>query len=201
MLFHGKKPKPAVVRLEHWEYIHAHDIGIKRAAANWGVPDSLAMADKSRQQPNRLANPGATICELAVAKYLNQYWSGSIWPRKEHDIHKVKADVGKNVEVRQTLVEGGNWIVVRKSGNFIPNAVVFSAHINYDKDIEGRIVEICGWIPQDIGWRDGVAKPSYDLENDTVRLFPLSEARAPHDYFLHNLELLAETACGQELQC
>jgi hypothetical protein len=173
---------PVTVILEPWEYIHAHDVGIKRSAANWGVKDSAAMKDKARQQPNRIANVAATLCEMAVAKYLNQYWSGSVWYRQEHNARRKTPDVGKNVEVRRMRAERGNWLVVRESGNDIPGATVWAAHVNTD-DIESRTIEIYGWIPQVIGWEDGMPGASYD-EDGVVRLYPINQSYRPEEYFL-----------------
>ena len=61
------------IELEPWEYEHASQVGIRRYAENWGKADAKHY-DHFRMEDNRTAQVAAAVCELAVAKAINQYW-------------------------------------------------------------------------------------------------------------------------------
>jgi hypothetical protein len=92
-------------------------------------------------QEDRLAQPAAAICELAVAKYTGKYWHGGVWCRGDHSKYKNLADVGDDIEVRR--VRTGNAVKVRKKD---AGKIVWGARV---ADDEYRTVEILGYIPAD----------------------------------------------------
>lgn len=182
--------KHVVVDIAPWEYERASDVGIKRYTQRWHSQDAAHYKDKSRQEDNRTANVAAAMCELAVAKYLNQYWHGHVWHASEHYRYKLYPDVGKNIEVKRIRIEGGNWVPVRESGNDVDGLVVWAAHADPP---EFRRVEIYGWIPQETGWKSGKPGASYD-DDDTVRLFPISNLNAPDEYIIKHIAEALELA-------
>lgn len=93
--------EPVIIKLEAWEYEHACDVGIRRYTANWDKQDAPHYQDKTRQEDNRTAQVASAVCELAVAKHTNRYWSGHVWHASEHNKYRHIADVGANIEVRR----------------------------------------------------------------------------------------------------
>lgn len=182
--------KHVTVIIDPWEYERANDVGIRRYTQRWNSQDAPHYQDKSRQEENRTANVAAAICELAVAKYLNQYWHGHIWHESEHDNYKLYPDVGQNIEVKRIRVENGYWVPVRKSGNKIPGLVVWAAHA---EPPEFREVEIYGWVPQETGWANGIPGASYD-KKDEVRLYPLRDLCLPEEYIIKHIAESLELA-------
>lgn len=142
-----------IVTLESWEYIHAHDIGIKRAVANWNVPDKKSYT-QGNNQPEIIASPVACISELAVAKATNKYWVGGVWDNRDHGKFKALPDVAPNIEVRRVR-ERNNPIALWKSG--VGKGLILAA--TYPIPPEYRQVEILGFIPYDIAWEK--ARESY----------------------------------------
>jgi hypothetical protein len=129
-----------IIELHPWEYERAFAVGIGRFTANWGVDDA-SYYDRSRMQEDRLAQPAAAICELAVAKYTGKYWHGGVWCRGDHSKYKHLADVGDDIEVRR--VRTGNAVKVRKKD---AGKIVWGARV---VDDEYRTVEILGYIAAD----------------------------------------------------
>ena len=148
-----------VVPLTAWEYEHACDVGIRRYTANWGVPDAPHYSNKALQEDNRTAQVAAAVCELAVAKYTNRYWSGHVWHRSEHQVYRAIPDVGRNIEVRR--IRTSNGAAVRKKQNGIVGLVLWVA-----KPImpELKAVELFGWKEQLEAWELGTPT-TYDPEN------------------------------------
>jgi hypothetical protein len=146
-----------VITLTPWEYQHASNIGIARFAANWESINAKHYKQE-RMQDDRTAQVAATICEIAVAKATNRYWSGSVWSAKDHQKYKSIADVGKNIEVRRS--RNNNTVAVRKH-QLGKNLVLFGA---YAIPEEFRQVEIWGWLNYDKAWELGYAS-EYDQEN------------------------------------
>lgn len=152
-------PTYTVVTLEPWEYEHACDVGIRRYTANWTKTDAPHYANKTLQEDNRTAQVASAICELAVAKHVNRYWSGHVWHHTEHNKYRDIADVGTNIEVRRLRTREA--AAVRRRQNSTPNLVLFVA-----KPVapEFREVHIYGYITQQEAWENG--EPSdYDPEN------------------------------------
>ena len=80
----------------------------------------------------------AALCELAVAKYLNQYWHASIWRAAAHRSHKHLPDVGDRIEVRRVRTAKG--VTVRKNDR---DKRVWGAKII---DPEFRRIQLLGYI-------------------------------------------------------
>jgi hypothetical protein len=125
----------AIVRLDPWEYEWAYRVGIGRCAANWESHDAKHYS-RDRMEEDRRASPASALCELAVAKLLNQYWSGSVWYRG-HAANKRRPDVGKNIEVRRVRSRPGPTIRRTDLGR-----LVYGCRITHP---EWREVEVLGY--------------------------------------------------------
>jgi hypothetical protein len=129
-----------IIHLTPWEYERCFAVGSGRFTANWDTPDA-AHYDRSLMEPDRNAQVAAAACELAVAKFTNQYWHASVWHRSDHGKYRGLADVGSDIEVRR--VRTGNAVKVRKKD---AGKVVWAARV---ADDEYRSVEILGFISAD----------------------------------------------------
>lgn len=158
------KVEPVVVKLESWEYTHASNVGMCRLAANWGKSDAKHY-DRSRMEDDRTAQVAAAICEMAVAKHTNRYWSGHIWHKTEHHKYKDVPDVGRNIEVRR--IRTGTSAAVRKH-QLGQGLVLWVARVVPPDFFE---VELYGWIRYDEAWEKGV--PS-KYAPDTTRVIDVS---------------------------
>ena len=138
-----------IITLEPWEYVHACNVGIARFAANWGKQDAPHYK-KELMEDDRTATVAAAICELAVAKAINEYWSASIWKGADHAKYKDLADVGTNIEVRRVRTQDGP--AVREKDLKKEGLIIFGV-IPAPKEF--REVEILGWIPAAEGWEKG----------------------------------------------
>jgi hypothetical protein len=138
-----------LIKLEPWEYEYASYIGIRRFTANWDKSDA-SYYDRSRMEDDRTAQVASAICELAVAKAMNQYWTASIWDESKHENNKFIPDVGINIEVRRVRTKSG--------------PAVRHKDLNRDLIIVGAIaiapefkeVEVLGWIRAEDGWNIGI---------------------------------------------
>jgi len=137
-----------LITFEPWEYEWASNVGVRRFTANWEKQDAKHY-DPSRMESNKTAQFAAALCELAVAKHINQYWSGSFWTADNHDQQKHKADVGRNIEVRRVRTK--NAVAVRKKQVGL-GLILFAA-----KAIEPEFkeVEILGYLDYDKAWELG----------------------------------------------
>jgi hypothetical protein len=126
-----------IVSLYPWEYERAFSVGIARFTANWGVGDAEHY-DRSRMEEDRNAQAAAAVCEVAVARYINEYWHGHVWNRSDHSKYKSLADVGENVEVRRVRTAPG--VAVRKTD---AGKIIWAAKI---VDPEYRTVELLGFV-------------------------------------------------------
>jgi hypothetical protein len=151
--------EPVLIELEPWEYEHACDVGIRRYTANWNKQDAPHYANKKLQEDNRTAQVASAVCELAVAKHINRYWSGHVWHATEHQKYRHIPDVGKNIEVRRLRTR--EEAAVRKHQNNIEKLILWVA-----KPVmpELRQVHLYGWITQQQGWENGTPA-NYDPEN------------------------------------
>jgi hypothetical protein len=149
-----------LITLEPWEYIHASNVGISRYAANWEKNDAPHYK-KELMEDNRTAQVAAAVCELAVAKATNRYWSGHVWTKETHNKYRNTADVGKNIEVRR--VRKGNTAAVRKH-QLNKGLILFVAQ---PQPPEFTQVEIWGWIDYDTAWE--LAEPAH-YAPETTRL-------------------------------
>ena len=139
-----------IIELEPYEYEYAYTIGIRRFIANWDKRDSSTYAEnKEKMEEDRNAQPAAAICELAVAKYLNQTWSGHIWRKQDHHKYKNIPDVGKNIEVRRVRTDKGPAIKLKDLNKGL---IIWGARL---LDKEYTKVELLGWIEADEGAKIG----------------------------------------------
>jgi hypothetical protein len=129
-----------VVHIMPWEYERCFAVGAGRFTANWGVPDAPHY-ERTAMEEDRNAQVAAAICELAVAKYVNQYWHAGVWHRTDHGKYKSIADVGSNIEVRR--VRTRDAVAVRKKDS---GKVVWGAKV---ADPEYRTVELLGYVSAD----------------------------------------------------
>jgi len=149
-----------IVTLEAWEYEMASLVGARRYTANWGK-DNAPWYDAERMEDDRTAQVAACVCELAVAKATNRYWSGHVWPASEHRRRRGTPDVGHNMEVRR--VRTSLHAAVRKH-QVGKGLVLFVAQAIPP---EFREVQVLGWIDMDEAWEKG--KPS-SYDSETTRL-------------------------------
>lgn len=129
-----------VVSLSPWEYEAAFRVGIARFTANWGRKDAPHYK-RDAMEEDRKAQAAAAICELAVAKYTNQYWHAHVWHHTEHWKYRNCPDVGDNIEVRRVRTLDG--VAIRRSDW---GKVVWAART---ADAEYRQVEILGFAEAD----------------------------------------------------
>jgi hypothetical protein len=156
-----------IIMLEPWEYVHACNVGIGRFAANWGKGDAVHYK-KELMEDDRTAQVASAICELAVAKATNRYWSGHVWSKEDHRKYKDVPDVGTNIEVRR--VRKGNTVAVRKH-QLGKGLVLFAAQPEAPEFIQ---VDIWGWIKYDEAWELG--EPAH-YAPETTRLLNRTHLR------------------------
>jgi len=144
------------VILEPWEYEHATLVGARRYTANWGKANA-PWYRAERMEDDRTAQVAAAICELAVARATNRYWSGHVWPASEHKARRDTPDVGTNIEVRRVRTSKSAAVRKHQVGKGL---VLFVA---YAVPPEFREVEILGSIGMDRAWELGEPS-SYDSE-------------------------------------
>lgn len=138
-----------VVRLEPYEYEWASHVGTRRYIENWHKKDA-AYYKKELMEDDRTAQVAACVCEIAVAKITNRYWSGHVWTAQQHDSYKDKIkDVGRNIEVRRVRTGDSAAVRARDVGKglvlFVAKAVM----------PELREVEVWGYIDYDQAWELG----------------------------------------------
>lgn len=160
-----------IVALEPFELEHAVSVGHRRHIANVAKQDAYHY-DKARMQDNVTANVAASACEMAVAKALNKYWSGSVWDSSQHDRYRREPDIPPDLEVRRVR-EPGNPLAVRRR-DVEAGRVMVSAYA--DEETNFAIVTINGWLDAETAWE--VGRPSsYDKENtrlvDQKLLYPI----------------------------
>jgi len=145
-----------IIELEPWEYEHAYQVGIRRYTENWGKADA-SYYNKSSMEEDRNAQAASAICELAVAKYTNQYWHGSVWDGRKHKKYKDMPDVGRNIEVRRVRTQSGPAVRDKDLGR---NLILWGAEL---VDAEYKKVKLLGWIPADEGYKIGIQKTGYKI--------------------------------------
>jgi hypothetical protein len=129
-----------IVELYPWEYERGFQVGIARFTANWGRADAPHY-DRSRMEEDRKAQAASVMCEIAVARYTNQYFHGHVWHYSERNKYRHLADVGRCLEVRRLRTATG--VPVRKSD---AGKIVWGARI---VDNEYRKVELLGCVEAD----------------------------------------------------
>lgn len=155
-----------IIELEPWEYEHAYAVGIRRFTENWGKRDSANYDDPKKKEEDRNAQAAAAICELAVAKYLNQYWSGHVWRKEDHDKYKNIPDVGKNIEVRRVRTDKGPAV---KQKDLRKGLVIWGARL---VDKEYSKVELLGWIDADEGGKIGELRNTHKPVDKHYKVVP-----------------------------
>ena len=90
--------------LEPWEVHAAALVGAGRVSENAGKADAASyQGNEHRMLPEPEGNIKTATCELAVAKFVNQFWSPSVWEAGKHEIYREShADVGHDIEVKMT---------------------------------------------------------------------------------------------------
>ena len=108
-------------------------------------------------EDDRTAQVAACVGELAVAKATNQYWSGHVWHKSDHETYKHLPDVGTNIEVRRIRTSPSGAVRKRQLGKGLQLFIVRPVPPEF------RAVELLGWIDHDEAWELG--EPSnYDPE-------------------------------------
>jgi hypothetical protein len=92
-------------------------------------------------EEDRNAQAAAALCEIAVARHLNQYCHSHVWHYSDRHRYRHLADVGTDIEVRRVRTASG--VPVRKSDK---GKVVWAARL---LDEEYRLVEILGSVKAD----------------------------------------------------
>jgi len=92
-------------------------------------------------EEDRKAQAAAALCEIAVARYTNQYWHGHVWHPSDHAKNKSEPDVGLNIEVRR--VRTASAVAIRRTD---AGRIVWAARM---ADTEFRSVELLGSVPAD----------------------------------------------------
>lgn len=135
-----------VVLFAAWEYEHAYSVGIRRFTANWQKGDAPHY-DRRLMEADRNAQVAAALCELAIAKHVNQFWHASVWSAHDHARFAAQPDVGHDIEVRR--VRTSKAVAVRRNDR---GKAVWAARL---LDEEYRSAEILGWIDGELGWEVG----------------------------------------------
>ena len=149
-----------IIKLNEWEWVHALNVGNMRYTANWHKKDA-SYYDKKRMEDARTAQQRACVCELAVAKATNRYWSGSVWKANDHNRFKRKiADVGHNIEVRCVRTSTSAAVREQQLGKGL---VLFVARTLNEELTE---VEILGYLDYDIAWELGKTPHYVDVDKE-----------------------------------
>ena len=154
-----------IITFEPWEYELGFQVGIRRYTANWDKRDAPHY-DRALMEEDRKASVSSALCELAVAKFLNQYWHASIWCASEHRKHRAMPDVGQNVEVRRLRTAPG--VAVRRGD---AGRVVWATRMD---DPEFRSVILLGSIDADHALESGIKVAGKDYV-----LIPVDELNPP----------------------
>ena len=151
-----------IVELEPWEWVHALNVAARRQEANWDSNDK-SYYKRGRMEDDRSAQARACVCELAVAKATNRYWSGSVWTKNNHSKYKsAHADVGTNFEVR--CIRTRNAAAVRE------HQVGKGLHLFVARtvDVEFKRVDILGHIKYDDAWELATTPDYIDPSKEKV---------------------------------
>ena len=148
------------IYLEPFEHNIAVQVGVARYNMRKDSADQ-SYYDPARMESNFNANIASAVCEMAVAKFTNQYWAGHVWCIEQHRFYSTMADVGTNIEVRRVR-DRNNPVAIRER-DVREGRIIYAAYV---KAPEYEEVEILGWIDAQQGWEIGT-RPSYDKKNDT----------------------------------
>lgn len=157
------RPAPAtttlLVELTSWEFTWAEHVGIARHEVNLTRRDA-GWYDSRRMEDNRTASISAAVAELAVAKHVNQYWSGSVWPVADHARYKDLPDVGRDIEVRTVRTSTAAAVRKHQVGKGLILWVAKPVRPKFHE------VELWGWLPVDTAWELGT-QARYDASGRT----------------------------------
>lgn len=132
--------KNPVIEFYPWEYRLASQVGTARFVANWGRANA-SHYDEDKMEVDRKAQPAAVLCEIAVARYTNQYCHCHAWHWSEQEKYDHIPDVGNDIEVRRSVM--GRAVAVRRKD---AGKIVWGVHL---LDAEYRTAEIMGYISAD----------------------------------------------------
>ena len=139
-----------IVHLESWEHEWATHVGISR---QWQRRDTEHVYSKNAYlQDDFIADMLSACCELAVAKYLKRYWSGSVWNKEDHYMFKHLPDVEPYYEVRRVR-KPESALVVRHTDSHDKVAILTCA---FDA---GTRIGIIGALAIDEAWNIGDVPP------------------------------------------
>lgn len=153
------------VPLAPWELAWATSVGTGRTVANAGRADA-AHYDRSRMEDDTRAHIAGAICEMAVAKYLNRYWSGAVWPADQHHRYATDPDIAPDIEVRRVRNRSGSLPVRQRDAE--RQRLMVQAFAVEDQD-GFFAVDLIGAIPAVTGWAIGSRAP---YAPNTTRLVP-----------------------------
>jgi hypothetical protein len=162
-----------------WEEIRdAHVVGLGRCIANRNSRDKAQYSDRKRMTADRVAQPGAVLCEMAVAKFLEIPFMPTLWPSSEHHKHKNDADIGSLIEVRRVRFPGlGPSVTHKERGR-----VLVGVYLPDKPEDEWFKAEVVGW-----------ARPAWDAtEKDFNRLYIVKHTDGGKPYWRVPVELLEE---------
>jgi hypothetical protein len=158
-----------VIQLLPWEFREAASVGAGRTCANWNKPDKQRYAEgkeKGLLQDNLTAGIQSCMCEIAVAKHLNQYWASGVWWTSDGSKKYGRlADVGEDIEVRRTRTD------TVKVDRDDAGKIVWGARV---ADYERGRIEILGWIEADY-----VINTFLRGTIDSYKHFPIEELKPP----------------------
>lgn len=149
-----------LVTFTPWELEWVTTVGMRRHNNNLHKHDA-AHYDPRLMEDNLTASIKSAKCELAAAKALGRYWSGSVWDTGQHEKYKHEPDVAPNIEVRRTRNANGALPVRIRDVDDNRDLV-----LTYYEEIL-RAVRVLGWIDADTGW--SIGKPAH-YSPDTTRL-------------------------------
>jgi hypothetical protein len=150
-----------IVELTHWEYHNASHVATMRTVYNWSSKDAVHYK-RDRMEDDRTANLAAAVCELAVAKTINEYWHGSAWhPVENKKFAATLPDVGHDIEVRRSR---NKRTVAARRKQLGQGLYLFGAEC---VDEELRVVDVWGWLPYDEAWELG-SPSSYNEDTRVV---------------------------------
>ena len=148
------------IYLEPFEHNIAVQVGVARYNMRKDSGDQ-SYYDPARMESNFNANIASAVCEMAVAKYTNQYWACHVWCVEQHRLYSRMPDVGTNIEVRRVR-DKKNPVAIRER-DVRDGRMIYAV---YAKAPEYEEVEILGCIDAQEGWNIGTI-PSYDKKNNT----------------------------------
>jgi hypothetical protein len=139
------------VTLTPWEYDNARWVAENRNGLNRGNANSASYEENiERMQDNLVAETAGACAEMAVAKHLNLFWSGSFWGRDDHHLYADMPDIAPDIEVKRIRERNHNLIVKEKYAE--KNLLLVVAYPHPDAP---HIVDIIGGMRARKAWDIG----------------------------------------------